>query len=54
MEQPPLPGIDERPDAIEKSVLADVVWLTHPCLCLGLMPLPGLIIGRVGIQYPGS
>ena len=54
MERPSVPGIDRGPGANEESVTADVVWSTHPYLCLGLMPFTGLIVGRVGIRYPGS
>ena len=54
MEKSSLSSIDKGSDANEKSVLADVVWLIRPHLCLGLMPFTGVIIGRAGIRYPGA
>jgi hypothetical protein len=54
MEHPSLPGIDNGPDANDKTALVDVVRSTHPHLCLGLMPFTGIIIGHAGIRYPGS
>ena len=54
MEQQSLSSIDGGPDDNEKRVPANVVRSTHLRLCLGLMPFFHVIIGRVGIQYPGS
>ena len=54
MERSSLSSTDNGPDANEKSVPADVVRSIYPRLCLGLMPLAGVIIGPVGIRHRGS